>query len=105
MGGAVTAPRPSGERRGTPECARRAARPASKSVAEIGGIAKSNREGHVVTIHGCLPQISDCKLRSQRVVQAAKRNPLLRKTPTQSPLADLQPASYSGQRRVPSKVN
>jgi hypothetical protein len=88
--------RRSGELRGTPECGRRAAGPASKSAAEIGRITKSNREGDVVTIHRCLPQIPDCKLRSQLVVQTAKRNPLLRKTPTQSPLAYIQPASDSG---------
>src|SRR6516225_4227505 len=94
----------SGEGWGAPKCAGRAAGPASKRVAEGGGIAKSNRDGHVVIGHGRLAHIPDRNLRSQLVEQAAKGNPLLRETPTQSPLADLQPACDGRQRRLSAEV-
>jgi hypothetical protein len=55
----------SGERRGTPKNARRAASPSSKRMTKIRGITKSNCNRDVIIVHRRLAQIPYCKLRSQ----------------------------------------
>ena len=73
-------------------------------MTKIGGIAKSKRDGDIVIAHGRFAQIPYRKLRSQLAEQAPKRNPFLRKLPTQSSLADRQPGRYGGQGRLSADV-